>query len=161
MPYADRETRLAYLREYRTRNPDARKYVDRVVGNQSIKERNRNHVRHIKEANPCVDCGLHFEFYCMDFDHVRGVKHRNISNLVEQNASIATIDAEIAKCDLVCAICHRRRTYKRGQMSEREEFSAADNIAAAAAVVAAATPIVQAVLEKKASKSNKDKADGA
>lgn len=118
MPYANRETRLAYLQSYRERNPDTRKYKDRVAGHQSIKERNRNHVRHIKESHPCTDCGLSFPFYCMDFDHVRGDKHKNISQLVEQNASIATIDAEIAKCELVCAICHRIRTYERGQMTK-------------------------------------------
>jgi hypothetical protein len=32
--------------------------------------------------------------------------------------SIETLKAEIAKCDLVCANCHRLRTWKRGTYEE-------------------------------------------
>ena len=49
----------------------------------------------------------------MDFDHVRGIKKANISTMVRQAYSIETIKEEVAKCDLVCANCHRKRTAKR------------------------------------------------
>ena len=43
----------------------------------------------------------------MDFDHVRGVKLANISQMLRRPR--AELDAEIAKCELVCATCHRLR----------------------------------------------------
>jgi hypothetical protein len=64
-----------------------------------------------QKAGPCHDCGGKFPPCVMDFDHVRGVKHRSVS-LMRLNA-FAAILAEIAKCDLVCANCHRIRTYDR------------------------------------------------
>lgn len=68
-------------------------------------------VRSHKEGRPCLDCGTVFPYYVMDFDHVRGVKRANISTMVSRGRSLVTIGREIAKCDLVCANCHRRRTF--------------------------------------------------
>lgn len=66
-----------------------------------------------KKDAPCVDCGNKFHPFCMDYDHVRGVKRqKGVGTLTL--CSLATIDEEIAKCDLVCANCHRLRTHKRG-----------------------------------------------
>lgn len=49
----------------------------------------------------------------MDFDHVRGEKKFNLAVAANKNISIARIQDEIAKCDVVCANCHRERTFKR------------------------------------------------
>jgi hypothetical protein len=49
----------------------------------------------------------------MDFDHVRDEKFASVSQLVSYGYGIASIDAEIAKCDLVCSNCHRYRTWLR------------------------------------------------
>lgn len=46
----------------------------------------------------------------MDFDHVRGTKKFAISTYAHAVSS-ETLTKEIAKCDLVCANCHRERTY--------------------------------------------------
>ena len=59
--------------------------------------------------SPCVDCGGSFEACVMDFDHVRGVKKDDVSRMARYKLS--TILEEIAKCDLVCANCHRIRTW--------------------------------------------------
>lgn len=48
----------------------------------------------------------------MDFDHVRGKKVKSLSNLAISGTE-AQVLAEIAKCDLVCANCHRHRTHLR------------------------------------------------
>ena len=58
--------------------------------------------------HPCMDCGGTFPPECMDFDHVRGEKVCGVGLLVEDTTG--KLDAEIAKCDLVCANCHRIRT---------------------------------------------------
>jgi hypothetical protein len=46
----------------------------------------------------------------MDFDHVRGEKLFGIA--VNMNISWERLEAEIAKCEIVCANCHRIRTKK-------------------------------------------------
>lgn len=69
------------------------------------------YIRSVKENTPCADCGKHYSYWVMDFDHVRGEKTINLSKL--QNCSINRIKEEIAKCDVVCACCHRIRTWTR------------------------------------------------
>lgn len=62
--------------------------------------------------NPCQDCKRHFPPECMDFDHRAGeTKIATISQLT--TCSLERILAEIAKCDLICANCHRTRTQRR------------------------------------------------
>lgn len=80
-----------------------------------IRERNREYVRKIKESNPCAECGKNYHYSQMDFDHVRGNKKYNIATIANSLASIAKIKEEIAKCEVVCANCHRLRTWQRLQ----------------------------------------------
>jgi hypothetical protein len=47
----------------------------------------------------------------MDFDHLHS-KFKSISRLVSNGMSSA-LEAEIAKCEVVCANCHRIRTHNR------------------------------------------------
>ncbi len=72
----------------------------------------RDEVYRYKESVPCADCGNFFPHYVMDFDHVRGEKEFNISSLISSRGTRKRIWDEIAKCDVVCANCHRIRTYK-------------------------------------------------
>jgi hypothetical protein len=77
-------------------------------------------VREAKNGQPCADCGIEYPHYVMDFDHRPGfVKRANLSILVKRGAAEAVLRAEIAKCDLVCANCHRVRTYRRRKEAER------------------------------------------
>src|SRR5665213_3534016 len=34
------------------------------------------------KSRPCVDCGVSYPSYVMDFDHVRGVKSANVASLM-------------------------------------------------------------------------------
>jgi hypothetical protein len=64
----------------------------------------------LKEA-PCMDCGGHFPPFVMEFDHVRGSKRSNLGKMANyRREHVAT---ELAKCDLVCANCHRVRSHAR------------------------------------------------
>lgn len=65
----------------------------------------------IKEASGCVDCGEK-NHIVLDFDHLKNKKY-NISRMIHDNFSWAAIKKEIAKCEVVCANCHRIRTYNR------------------------------------------------
>jgi hypothetical protein len=49
----------------------------------------------------------------MDFDHARGEKKYLISTVARKHISRENLDAELEKCDLVCANCHRIRTFER------------------------------------------------
>jgi L-lysine 2,3-aminomutase len=65
------------------------------------------------KARPCADCGNQYAPWKMDFDHTSGKKVMRVSQLVRQKKSIRLILAEIAKCEVVCALCHRDRTHFR------------------------------------------------
>lgn len=64
----------------------------------------------------------------MDFDHRDpATKTKAVSQLISECRSMDIILEEIAKCDLVCANCHRIRTWARKRnpymltgLSERE-----------------------------------------
>ena len=73
--------------------------------------RNTTILKSLKSA-PCLDCDKTFDPIQMDFDHVRGTKIDNISNLVHHSSRKQLLE-EIAKCELVCASCHRIRTHGR------------------------------------------------
>ena len=95
-----RENRADYMRLGRERK-------------RKNREHNRKRVRQLQSSTPCMDCGQHFHFAAMQFDHVRGEKRENVSTLINEGHGPEIIDAEIAKCDLVCANCHAVRTYRR------------------------------------------------
>lgn len=87
---------------------------ERYNANQrSITARRRARIQAAKNK-PCADCGVSYPPYVMDFDHA-GDKVANVSEMVAQRASVTAIDAEIAKCEVVCANCHRERTHRRRQ----------------------------------------------
>lgn len=58
--------------------------------------------------HPCVECGESAPVV-LDFDHVRGVKVGNVCDLMRRGRWSA-VEAEIAKCEVRCANCHRRKT---------------------------------------------------
>jgi hypothetical protein len=64
-----------------------------------------------KRYSHCVDCG-ETDPIVLEFDHEPGNKVDIISRMVQQRAWNATL-AEIAKCSVRCANCHRRKTAER------------------------------------------------
>jgi hypothetical protein len=49
----------------------------------------------------------------MQFDHLGDDKDRDVATLALVPVSLARLQAEIAKCEIVCANCHAERTYRR------------------------------------------------
>ncbi len=94
------------------RNKEA--YVRRAKARKSaLKDDFRKLVDDLK-SHPCGDCGHSFPPFVMDFDHREGeLKIDNVANLVASPHSMKKLLEEIAKCDLVCANCHRIRTHAR------------------------------------------------
>lgn len=66
------------------------------------------------KAVPCADCGHRFSSEQMDFDHVRSVKQFDIGG-ARFRVSPTQPRAEIGKCEVLCAVCHRLRTHRRAQ----------------------------------------------
>ncbi len=87
------------------------------------KERKQRYIKERKEFldkiknKPCFDCGKKYPTWVMDFDHRNEQeKIASISFLAFRKlVNFDKIKEEIEKCDLVCANCHRGRTYKRLQ----------------------------------------------
>ncbi len=75
--------------------------------------RNKERINEMRRSTPCADCGTCWPHYVMDFDHVGDDKTKGVMVMVNQDVSWNRIEEEIAKCELVCANCHRERTCQR------------------------------------------------
>jgi hypothetical protein len=92
--------------------------MDYVERRSSPKQRLRlqiqNYVTEYKERTPCIDCKMKYPAHVMDLDHVRGEKLYALALIHNQpDITWAKLHTELAKCDVVCANCHRERTHVR------------------------------------------------
>jgi len=60
------------------------------------------------KKHPCIDCG-ETDPIVLEFDH-RGDKLGNISQFVAWGKPKQVVLDEVAKCDVRCANCHKRKT---------------------------------------------------
>lgn len=68
----------------------------------------------VKTESGCTDCGIrsdHPEIY--DFDHLPGVEKSGGAAQFLTKGTMQDLIDEIAKCEVVCANCHRIRTRSR------------------------------------------------
>lgn len=94
-----------YNKQYRLDN------IAAINANRRVKyAQRRKEVDDIKLSRGCMDCGYNTHPAALDFDHRPGTdKVCNVARLTE--AAREVLYAEIAKCDVVCANCHRIRTW--------------------------------------------------
>lgn len=71
----------------------------------------------LKKA-PCTDCRKSYHSSLMEYDHV-DTKRDKISEMVNGKCSKEVILSEIARCELVCAMCHKVRTWNRKHPDEQ------------------------------------------
>ena len=69
----------------------------------------------VKVLNGCADCGWNEWARGLDWDHVRGEKVAGVAGLIANGRPWIEVLAEMAKCEVVCANCHRIRTLRRKQ----------------------------------------------
>jgi hypothetical protein len=68
-------------------------------------------IQEAKSGKPCTDCGESHPYWAMDFDHLDPTtKSFEIARANSKCTSVERLLEEIAKCELVCALCHRYRT---------------------------------------------------
>jgi hypothetical protein len=79
----------------------------------------QEYVDQIKSERGCMDCGLHPEYsQVLEFDHRPDeVKLFHISDRMG-SGTMEDLIAEISKCDIVCANCHRIRTVMKNQFGQ-------------------------------------------
>ncbi len=97
--------------KYRNRKWYARKRSIDIRRGQLIHYYLRTLFMDLLKDEPCMDCRKRFPPECMDWDHVRGKKLLKLGESVRYQR--VKLEKELAKCDLVCANCHRTRTRKR------------------------------------------------
>lgn len=85
----------------------------RRLYNRLWRERIRGLVR-VAKSKPCADCGATFPEYVMEFDHKPEFKKSfRLASAAIYSSSEGRLREEIAKCDVVCANCHKIRTHTR------------------------------------------------
>ena len=62
-------------------------------------------VKSVKFFSSCKDCGTMVD---LSFDHVKGTKLFNLSN-IPYRTPIKTVINELLKCEIRCIACHRNR----------------------------------------------------
>ena len=75
-----------------------------------------------KSERGCIDCGYKQHPEALDFDHLPGhVKDFGIGSDMIRN--LDRIWAEVAKCEVVCANCHRIRTVNRRERLDQSSIA--------------------------------------
>ena len=100
-----------YTNEWYSRNRQSQ-IAKAKIRNRHATADLKKRVRAYLFDHPCVDCG-ETDPDVLDFDHLRD-KRANMSTLVQYGVSWKTVQDEIAKCEVRCANCHRRRTARNG-----------------------------------------------
>jgi hypothetical protein len=118
MPCKDREKQREASRRHYAKHRD-KVIATAKVYSKAAKDRTRAYIKAHLTANPCVDCG-EANTIVLEFDHIGDDKHFNISDAARFGYGIKKLKAEIAKCEVRCANCHRKKTYERGGWAYKE-----------------------------------------
>lgn len=120
----DQPCKKCYL-EYGRRHYQNNKqyYIDKAdKRNAIVREAVRRLVWNYLREHPCVDCGNN-DPRVLEFDHVRGKKKYNVSEMQNQRHTVKALLEEIAKCEVRCANCHRIKTFEQFQWHKPEMAS--------------------------------------
>jgi hypothetical protein len=78
---------------------------------RELKEQQRVLMLAYLVLHPCVDCG-ESDPVCLEFDHIRGQKVDAVSRMLGKY-EWGAVEREMAKCEVRCANCHRKKTATR------------------------------------------------
>ncbi len=96
------------------RGREHKRYIQNNKSPVHLSPRQKQNKEIIEQAKscPCADCGGEFSSWQKDFDHVKGEKAERVGYIAMSRSTEALL-AEIAKCEVVCAVCHRIRTFAK------------------------------------------------
>lgn len=83
-----------------------------VENNRARRVVNQDYIYEYFQTHPCTDCG-ESNWVVLEFDHVRGDKTKNVCDMMLM--PLEFVMDEIAKCESVCANCHKIRSYTRAK----------------------------------------------
>lgn len=101
-----RAGRIARARKWALDNPEKAKFYAK----RTVLRKREVMVR--AKSKPCMDCGVQYPSWVMEFDHRNPADKKFQVSRVE-GCSMANLLLEIAKCDVVCANCHAERTHRQ------------------------------------------------
>lgn len=110
VPYVcKKDQALAARRHYDANRPA---YIERAkVANRENRRLIKLTILKYLEEHPCIHCG-EADPIVLEFDHrIHAEKKFNIGNAANGGKTIKKLLEEIEKCDVLCANCHRRKTY--------------------------------------------------
>jgi len=111
------KSHMQYLKEqWEINNPAKPKihkkkwYLDNIDKQNGLRTKRRGEIREfingLKKDKPCIKCDIIFDPICIDFHHP-GDKEFSISYAQRMCLTNEAILEEVAKCDIMCANCHR------------------------------------------------------
>jgi hypothetical protein len=104
-----RRCRSAYHREHYLAN--RQRYIEQArTRKETLRLERTQYLIEYFASHPCVDCGEQ-DPVVLEFDHLED-KLFNIANALPYRNWQSILD-EIAKCEVVCRNCHRRRESRR------------------------------------------------
>lgn len=116
-PEGRQKAREDSKRHYQRHKPD---YLAR---NTKDKHEKRDFIQKYKEFHGCMDCGGKFPYFVLDLDHRDPHDKKFALNRIHLLTSWDKMVEEINKCDVVCANCHRIRSYEKGHHLHRNVVS--------------------------------------
>lgn len=82
----------------------------------------REFIRNYKAERGCADCGYNKDARALEFDHLPGMVKLFDVSAMRFRGSWQQLHEEIAKCEVVCANCHRIRTDERNDSGRNREW---------------------------------------
>ena len=117
---------ICKVRPQRAKNQSYCSECNREIGRKNYHDNKERYFKQAKKRDgeldlliyrrkdvPCMDCGVRYPPYVMDFDHIGTDKEFNISTMRRRRMAFHKIVDEMNKCDVICSNCHRERTNSR------------------------------------------------
>jgi len=99
---ANHEQRLVQVQVWQKANPEKM-----AISHKKRRARNKAWMKGYLVGRGCLVCGESRRF-CLDFHHINpSHKSQKVSSLIWNGSSIATLEAEVEKCVVLCSNCHR------------------------------------------------------
>jgi hypothetical protein len=106
-----RECKTSYNKEWYRQNSDTHKLAVAATS-IVIRERNKQWLQNLKKDLQCLKCG-ESDPACLDLHHRNPAgKDMSLGSAISRGWSLAGLQSELEKCDVLCANCHRKHHYK-------------------------------------------------